>query len=74
MGIVLNLTVVISIQQEEALFNQTVNVILGNLCAANLIAAVFVKCIAVVFHGYGVARDSWEVELAFCTVHTITSR
>ena len=73
-GIVLNLTVVISIREKEALFNQTVNVILGNLCAANLIAAVFVKSIAVVYHGYAVARERWEVELAFCTVHTITSR
>lgn len=73
-GIVLNLTVVISIREKESLLNNTVNIILGNLCFANLVAAVFVKSIAVVFHGYAVARSRWEVELAFCTVHTITSR
>lgn len=73
-GIILNLTVVISIREKESLLCNTVNVILGNLCFANLVAAVFVKSIAVVFHGYAVARSRWEVELAFCTVHTITSR
>ena len=73
-GIILNLTVVISIREKEAIFNKTENVILGNLCAANLIAAVFVKSIAVVYHGYAVAKSRWEVELAFCTMHTITSR
>ena len=73
-GIVLNLTVVISIREREALLNNTVNVVLGNLCFANLVAAVFVKSIAVIYHGYAVARSRWEVELAFCTVHTVTSR
>ena len=66
--------VVISIREKEALIIQTTNIILVNLCGANLIAAVFVKSIAVVYHGYAVARERWEVELAFCTVHTITSR
>ena len=73
-GIILNLTVVISIREKEALMNNTVNVILGNLCFANLVAAVFTKSIAVIYHGYAVARSRWEVELAFCTVHTVTSR
>jgi hypothetical protein len=73
-GIVLNLTVLISIREKETLINNTVNVILANLCAANLISAVFVKSIAVIYHGYAVARSRWEVELAFCAIHTITSR
>jgi len=74
LGIILNLTVLISIREKEAIFNQTANVIHANLCAANLIAAVFVKSFAAVYHGYGVACQRWEIELAFCTVHTITSR
>ena len=71
---VLNWTVVISIHEKEVLFNQTVNLIYVNLCAANLINSAFVTSIAVVFHGYSVAKEQWEVELAFCAVHTITSR
>ena len=51
-----------------------VNVILANLCFANLIAAVFVKSIAVTYNGYAVAASLWEVELAFCTIHTISFR
>lgn len=73
-GIVLNLTVLISIREKESLLNNTINVVLGNLCFANLVSAVFVKSIAVIYHGYAVARARWHVELAFCTVHTITSR
>ena len=38
------------------------------------LAAVLGKSIAVVYHGYAMARSRWEVELAFCTLHTITSR
>ena len=36
-GIVLNLTVVISIHEKESLKNNTVNIILMNLCGSNLI-------------------------------------
>ena len=57
LGIILNLTVVISIREKESLMNNTVNVVLGNLCFANLVEAVFVKTIAVVYHGYAVARS-----------------
>ena len=59
-GIILNLTVVISIREKESLMNNTVNVVLGNLCFANLIEAVFVKTIAVVYHGYAVARSRYN--------------
>lgn len=59
-GIILNLTVVISIQEKASLKNNTVNVVLGNLCFANLIEAVFVKTIAVVYHGYAVARSRYR--------------
>ena len=38
------------------------------------LAAVFVKSIAVIYNGYAVATSVWEVELAFCTVHTISFR
>ncbi|QQP42265.1 Uncharacterized protein FKW44_016876, partial [Caligus rogercresseyi] len=30
----------------------TLNVILGNLCCSNLLAAVFVKSIAIIYNGY----------------------
>ncbi len=35
---------------------------------------MFVKSIAVIYNGYAVAATLWEVELAFCTIHTITFR
>jgi len=35
---------------------------------------VFVKSIAVIYNGYAVAATLWEVELAFCTVHTVAFR
>jgi len=73
-SILFNLVVLISIRERESLLNSTVNVVLANLCAANLVSAVFVKSIAVVFNGYAVARTLWEVELAFCTVHTVSFR
>lgn len=55
-SILFNLVVLISIRERESLLNSTVNVILANLCAANLVSAVFVKSIAVVYNGYAVAR------------------
>ena len=62
-GMILNLTVIIAIKEKESLMNNTVNIILGNLCCANLVSTVFVKSIAVVYHGYAVARDLWEVRI-----------
>ncbi len=73
-GIVFNLVVLISVREKESLLNSTLNVILANLCFANLVSAVFVKSIAVVYNGYAVAMSLWKVELAFCTVHTVTFR
>ena len=73
-GILANLIVIIAIREKESLLNSTVNVILANFCFANLIAAVFVKSIAVTYNGYAVAASLWEVELAFCTIHTISFR
>ncbi len=35
---------------------------------------MFVKSIAVIYNGYAVAASLWEVELAFCSIHTITFR
>lgn len=69
-GIVLNLTVLISIKEKEALLSQTHNVLIGNLCFANLVSAVFVKSIAVTYHGYAVATEKWDFQMAFCTVYT----
>ena len=69
-GIVLNLTVLISIKEKETLLSQTHNVLIGNLCFANLVSAVFVKAIAVTYHGYAVATEKWDFQMAFCTVYT----
>ena len=55
-SILFNLVVLISIRERESLLNSTVNVVLANLCTANLVSAVFVKSIAVVYNGYAVAR------------------
>jgi len=37
LGIVLNLVVLISIREKESLLNNTFNVVLANLCFANLV-------------------------------------
>ena len=37
-GIILNLTVLISIKEKEALSNSTVTIVLANLCFANLVS------------------------------------
>ena len=57
-SILFNLVVLISIRERESLLNSTVNVVLANLCTANLVSAVFVKSIAVVYNGYAVARHA----------------
>ena len=62
-------TVIIAIKEKESLMNSTVTVIMGNLCAANLVSTVFVKSIAVVYHGYAVARNLWEVRSDEISLH-----
>lgn len=73
-AIVFNLIVFISIREKESLLESTVNMLLSNLCSANLVAAVFVKSIAVIYNGQAVAASLWEVGLPFCTIHTVTFR
>ena len=60
----------ISIKEKEKLLSQTHNILIGNLCAANLISAVFIKSISVIYHGYAVATGQWDFRMAFCTVYT----
>ncbi|QQP42173.1 Uncharacterized protein FKW44_016754 [Caligus rogercresseyi] len=74
LSIILNLVVIISIREKESLLNSTLNLLLGNLCFSNLLAAVFVKSIAIIYNGYAVTSEKWSVELAFCMVYTLSSR
>ena len=65
-----SLLIWISIKEKEKLLSQTHNILIGNLCAANLISAVFIKSISVIYHGYAVATGQWDFRMAFCTVYT----
>ena len=58
-GTVLNLIVLIPIIN-SSLMNSTLNVLIANLCGANLVSAVFVKLIGVIYHGYAVAASRYK--------------
>ena len=61
-GTVLNLIVLIPIIN-TSLINSTLNVLIANLCGANLVSAVFVKLIGVIYHGYAVAASRYNTFL-----------
>ena len=61
-GTVLNLVVLIPIIN-SSLMNSTLNVLIANLCGANLVSAVFVKLIGVIYHGYAVAASRYKAFL-----------
>jgi len=44
-GIILNLAVLISIKEKESLSNNTVTIVLANLCFANLVSISFSKVV-----------------------------
>ena len=62
-GTVLNLVVLIPIIS-SSLKNSTLNVLIANLCGANLVSAVFVKLIGVIYHGYTVAASRYKIFLS----------
>ena len=59
-GTVLNLIVLIPIIS-SSLKNSTLNILIANLCLANLVSAVFVKLIGVIYHGYAVAAARYDI-------------
>ena len=61
-GTVLNLIVLIPIIN-SSLRNSTIYLLMANLCFANLISAVFVKLIGVIYHGYAVATSRYIISL-----------
>ena len=56
------------------MLSKTFNLVLLNLCSANLVGAVLVKSISVVHHGYAVAANVLESEVAFCLLYTVINR
>ena len=60
-GTILNLIVLIPIIN-TSLKNSTLNVLIANLCLANLVSAVFVKLIGVIYHGYAVAAARYDIQ------------
>ena len=59
-GTILNLIVLIPIIS-SSLKNSTLNILIANLCLANLVSAVFVKLIGVIYHGYAVAAARYDI-------------
>ena len=69
-----NIIVITAIKQKEEMLSKTFNLVLLNLCSANLVGAALVKSISIVHHGYAVAANVLESEVAFCLLYTVTYR
>ena len=73
-SIVLNLMVINALREKETLLSKTHNLVLGNICASNLVSAVLVKSISIVHHGYAVAARVTQSNIAFCMLYTMGHR
>ena len=73
-SIVLNLMVINALREKETLLSKTQNLVLGNICASNLVSAVLVKSISIVHHGYAVAARVTKSNIAFCMLYTLGHR
>ena len=73
-SIFFNIMVITAIKKEEELLGKTFNLVLVNLCSANLLGAVLVKSISIVHNGYAVAAHVLETDVAFCLLYTFSYR
>ena len=73
-SVVLNLMVLNALRERDILLTKTHNLVLGNICASNLVSAVLVKSISIVHHGYAVAARVTQSNIAFCMVYTLGHR
>ena len=74
-SIVFNLMVMSAIREKESMLSLTYNLVLGNLCVANLLSAVLVKSISIVHHGHASAANSTESSsIAFCAIYMVSFR
>ena len=73
-SVILNLMVINALREKETLLTKTHNLVLGNICASNLVSAVLVKSISIVHHGYAVAARVTQSNIAFCLVYTLGHR
>ena len=73
-SVVLNLMIINALREKDNLLTKTHNLVLGNICAANLVSAVLVKSISIVHHGYAVAARVTRSNIAFCMVYTMGHR
>ena len=71
---VLNLMVLNALREKDSLLTKKHNLVIGNICVANLAGAVMVKSISVVHHGYAVAARVSQSNIAFCMVYTMGHR
>ena len=74
LSVVLNLMVINALRERETLLTKTHNLVLGNICASNLLSAVLVKSISIVHHGYAVAARVTQSNIAFCMAYTMGHR
>ena len=66
--------VINALKERETLLNKTHNLVLGNICASNLVSSVLVKSVSIVHHGYAVAARVTQSNIAFCMVYTMGYR
>ena len=74
LSVVLNLMVINALRERETLLTKTHNLVLGNICASNLLSAVLVKSISIVHHGYTVTARVTQSNIAFCMAYTMGHR
>ena len=72
-SVVLNLIVITAIKEKEATIGMF-NLVLVNMCLSNLTSAVLVKSISIVHHGYVVAANTTQSNIAFCTIMIVSYR
>ena len=71
-SIFFNIMVIATIKQNEDMLGNTSNLILVNLCSANLLAAVLVKSVSIVHNGFAVAAHVLRSDVAFCLLNTFS--
>ena len=73
-SIFFNIVVITALRQKQEMLSNTFNLVLLNLCSANLLSAVLVKSISIVHHGYSVAANVVTSNIAFCLLYTFSFR
>ena len=73
-SILLNVIILATIRNSDALQKEEQYILMGNMSAANIMTGSFVKLMSVVLCGHAVAVDNTEVEFQFCSLFVFSHR